>query len=124
MQKRSAHSAERQSFRTPDRAWRSSTILQKIERRSCREINDKPPLLFGKDLEAEQVVDRETRVLRTGNACFLTVIAVMPFIAFMGGQQGFIDHRFEVWGLEALWIVLFALARLYARHLARTPLTS
>lgn len=87
-------------------------------------IASAPPLLFGKDLEAEEVVDRETRVLRTGNACFLTVIAVMLFIAFMGGQQGFIDHRFEVWTLEALWIVLFAWARLYARHLARTPLTS
>lgn len=87
-------------------------------------IASAPPLLFGKDLEAEEVLDRETRVLRTGNACFLTVIAVTLFIAFMGGQQGFIDHRFEVWGLEALWIGLFVWARLYARHLARTPLTS
>lgn len=87
-------------------------------------IASAPPLLFGQDVEAEQVVDRETRVLRTGNACFLTVIAVMLFIAFMGGQQGFIEHRFEVWGLEALWMALFAWARLYARHVARTPLPS
>ncbi len=87
-------------------------------------IASAPPLLFGKDLEAEEVVDRETRVIRTGNACLLTVIAVMLFIAFMGGQQGFIDHRFEVWGLQILWIALFAWARLYARHLTRTPFTS
>lgn len=87
-------------------------------------IASAPPLLFGHDLEAEQVVDRETRVLRTGNACFLTVAAVSVFIAFIGGQQGFIEHRLQVWGLEALGFALFAWARLYARHLAGTPLRS
>ncbi len=87
-------------------------------------IASAPPLLFGEDVEAEQVVDRETRVLRTGNACFLTIAAVMLFIAFIGGQQGYIDHRYEIWGLQALCIVLFAWVRLYARHLARAPLTS
>ena len=83
-----------------------------------------PPLLFGTDLDAEEVVDRETRVLRTGNACFLTIAAVMLFIAFMGGQQGFIEHRFEVWTLQALCIILFVWARLYARRVVRTPLPS
>jgi len=87
-------------------------------------IASAPPLLFGKDLEAETVVDRETRVLRTGNACLLTIVAVTLFIAFMGGQQGFIDHRFEVWGLQASALTLFIWARLYARHLASTRLTS
>lgn len=87
-------------------------------------IASAPPLLFGEDLEAEAVVDRETRVIRTGSACFLTIVAVMAFIAFMGGQQGFIDHRFEVWGLQACALTLFAWVRLYARRLARAPLTS
>lgn len=87
-------------------------------------IASAPPLLFGNDVEAEQVVDRETRALRTGNACFLTVCAVSVFVAFTGGQQGFIEHRFTVWGLELLCLALLAWRWLYARQVTRTPLTS
>lgn len=87
-------------------------------------IASAPPLLFGKDLAAEEAVDRETRALRTGNACFLTIVTVMAFIAFMGGQQGFIVHRFEVYVLESCAMALFLGSRLYARHLARRPLAS
>lgn len=83
-----------------------------------------PPLLFGNDLAAEQAVDRETRALRTGNACFLTNCAVTIFIAFAGGQQGYIDHHYEIWALQLLCFGLFAWSRLYARRVARTPLTS
>jgi hypothetical protein len=82
-----------------------------------------PPLLFGYDLAAEEIVDRETRALRTGNACALTIGAVMLFVAFVGGQQGYINHEFEVWGLQFLFFALFAWSRLYARHVTRTPLT-
>jgi len=87
-------------------------------------IASAPPLLFGNDLEAEQVVDRETRTLRTGNACVLTIGTVAIFNAFIGDQQGFADHRFIVWGLLLLWIALLAWRSIYARHLTRTPLTS
>lgn len=87
-------------------------------------IASAPPLLFGNDLEAEQVVDRETRALRTGNTCVLTIGTVAIFNAFVGGQQGFIDHRFLVWGLQFLWVALLAWRSIYARYLTRTPLTS
>jgi hypothetical protein len=87
-------------------------------------IASAPPLLFGNDVAAEQVVDRETRALRAGGACFLTLAAVSIFVAFAGGQQGFIDHRYEIWGLQLSCFVLFAWSRLYARHVARTPLAS
>lgn len=83
-----------------------------------------PPLLFGTDLAAEEVVDRETRALRTGNACFFTLCAVTIFVAFAGGQQGFIDHRYEYWALQLFLVVFFAWSRLYARHVTRTPLAS
>jgi len=87
-------------------------------------IASAPPLLFGNDLAAEQVVDRETRTLRTGNACFLAIATVAIFDAFVGGQQGFIDHRFTIWGLLLLCAALFVWKRIYARHLTRSPLTS
>lgn len=87
-------------------------------------IASAPPLLFGNDLQAEEVVDRETRALRTGNTCVLAIGTVAIFNAFMGGQQGFIDHRFIFWGLQLLWIALLAWRSLYARYLTRTPLTS
>lgn len=87
-------------------------------------IASAPPLLFGNDLAAEQVVDRETRTLRTGNACFLAIATVFVFNAFVGGQQGFIDHRFTIWGLLLLCAALFVWKRIYARHLTRSPLTS
>lgn len=83
-----------------------------------------PPLLFGNDLAAEEVVDRETRTLRTGNACFLTLCAATIFIAFAGGQQGYISHKYEIWGLQFLSFALLAWSRFYARHVTRTPLTS
>lgn len=83
-----------------------------------------PPLLFDNDLEAEQVVDHETRILRTGNTCVLTVGTVAIFNAFISDQQGFIDRRFTVWGLLLLWVVLLAWRSIYARRLTGTPLTS
>ena len=82
------------------------------------------PLLFGDDLEAEAAVDRETRAVRTGNACFLSMAAVTIFVAFVGGQRGFIDHRFVVWGLEFLCVSLYLWKSLYARRLSRIPLRS
>ncbi|MBV9270913.1 MAG: hypothetical protein JO165_07465, partial [Candidatus Eremiobacteraeota bacterium] len=87
-------------------------------------IASAPPLLFGDDLAAEQVVDRETRAIRTGNTCFLTVGSVAIFVGFIGGQQGFIDHRFVVWTLQLLWIGLLAWKSIYARRLSRTPLAT
>lgn len=81
-----------------------------------------PPLLFGNDLEAEQIVDRETRVLRTGNACIVTIGCVAVFNAFAGGQSNFSDRGFLFWGLMILWIALLAWRTLYARRLTRTPL--
>jgi hypothetical protein len=82
-----------------------------------------PPLLFGNDLAAEQVVDRETRALRTGNASFLTLCAVGIFVAFAGGQQGYINHHYEIWVLQLLSFAILAWSRFYARRLTRTPLT-
>lgn len=87
-------------------------------------VANAPPLLFGTDLAAEEVVDRETRALRTGNACFFTLCAVTIFVAFAGGQQGFIEHRYEYWGLQLFLVIFFAWSRLYARRVARTPLAS
>ena len=87
-------------------------------------IASAPPLLFDNDLEAEQVVDRETRTLRTGNTCVLTIGTVTIFNAFVGGQQGFIDHRLIFWGLVFLWVAVLAWRSIYARRLTRTPLTT
>ena len=79
-----------------------------------------PPLLFGNDLEAEQIVDRETRAVRTGNSCAITVAAVVVFVGFLGG---FAHNIFAV-ALLALFVALFAWKWIYARRVSRVPLTS
>ena len=84
-------------------------------------IASAPPLLFGNDLEAEQVVDRETRAIRTGNVCVLTVGTVGAFVAFIGGQHGFFDHRFIVWAVMFLWAGLLAWKSIYARTFHKRP---
>lgn len=79
-------------------------------------IASAPPLLLGDDLEAEQVVDRETRVTRTGMACFFAVATSAVFLGFNGSDVG-VPTMLLAFGLVA-WF------RLYARRLGRTPLTS
>jgi uncharacterized membrane protein YqjE len=82
-------------------------------------IATSPPLLFGNDLEAEQVVDRETRAIRTGKTCFFAIVTVFVFIGFAYGPS--------IPGAAALLLVpagLAAWTRIYARRLSRTPLTS
>lgn len=84
-----------------------------------------PLLLFGGDLEAEQVVDRETRVNRTGNACFVAVAAVSVSIGFIGAPSPTADYRYAmVLATLALCGVLVSWKSIYARRLARTPLAS
>jgi hypothetical protein len=73
-----------------------------------------PPLLLGDDLEAEQVVDRETRATRTGAACFVAVAAVAVFFGFTGSSLSLV--------MLPLAFALFAWMRLYARQLGRTRL--
>lgn len=92
-------------------------------------IASAPPLLFGDDLEAEQVVDRETRAIRTGNMCFLTLCVVAVFTSFVGGPLGYASHGIDYHGINvlhpALLLLCFGLFGwrwLYARHLSRTPL--
>lgn len=77
-----------------------------------------PPLLFGNDLDAEQVVDRETRAIRTGNSCILTVGTVLAFDAFLG------VNPYAAAAMAAVWIVIFAWKSIYARRLSRLSLTS
>lgn len=79
-------------------------------------IASAPPLLLGYDLEAEQLVDRETRATRTGMACFFAVAAAAVFLSFSGSAVA-----------PAIMLLAFGLAvsmRLYARQLGRTPLAS
>ncbi len=90
----------------------------------ARRIASAPPLLFGNDLEAEQFVDRETRAIRTGNACVLTVGTVGVFVALIGGVQGFIDHHLAVWLLMLLWAGLVVWKSIHARRLSQTLLAS
>ena len=83
-----------------------------------------PPLLFGNDLEAEQVVDRETRAIRTGNSCVLTVGTVLVFVAFLGGAM---DNHYAgaaLAALAAVCVVIFAWKSIYARQLSRFSPTS
>ncbi len=75
-----------------------------------------PPLLLGDDLEAEQIVDRETRTTRTGMACFFAVAASAVFLGFNASSVA-----------PAILLLGFGLATwmlLYARRLGRTPLVS
>ncbi|MEO6835578.1 MAG: hypothetical protein ABI231_06690 [Candidatus Tumulicola sp.] len=78
-----------------------------------------PPLLFGNDLEAEQVVDRETRANRTGTTCFFANVTVFVFIGFVWGPA-----IPEMAALALVWVGLLVWKSLYARHLSRTPLAS
>ena len=79
-------------------------------------IASAPPLLLGDDLEAEQIVDRETRAIRTGKACFFAIGASAMFLIFSGSSVG---SPIMLLGLVlAVWILL------YARRLGRTPLIS
>lgn len=81
-------------------------------------IASAPPLLFGSDVEAEEVVDRETRAIRTGNTCVLALGAVFFFMAFVGA-----DVRFSL-AVVIVLLGLWAWKSVYSRHLSRTPLTS
>ncbi len=84
-----------------------------------------PPLLFGNDLEAEQVVDSETRAIRTGNTCIIAFAPVIFFIGFVGDSSNTGHHNFELFlALLALWGGLFIWKVVYTRHLARAPLPS
>ncbi len=75
-----------------------------------------PPLLLGDDLEAEQIVDRETRATRTGMACFFAVATSAVFLGFNGSA---VAPAFLLLGFGlAAWMLL------YARRLGRTPLVS
>lgn len=81
-------------------------------------IASAPPLLFGNDIEAEQVVDRETRAIRTGNACVIALAAVFFFMVFVGEEL-----RFAL-PVVLVSVGLFAWKSIYSRHLSRIPLTS
>jgi hypothetical protein len=83
-----------------------------------------PPLLFGNDVEAEQVVDRETRAIRTGNTCILTVGSVAIFVGFIGGTPPFINHHVIVWAMILLWVLLLTWRSIYTRRVSQTPLAS
>jgi hypothetical protein len=87
-------------------------------------IASAPPLLFGNDLKAEQVVDRETRAIRTGNTCFLTVAAVVTFVGFSGDSAALHYRGDIVLAMLVLSFGLYAWSRIHARRLARTPLAS
>ena len=80
-----------------------------------------PPLLAGEDLEAEEIVDRETRTIRTGNICVLSVGAVMAFIFFI--DPAALPSIIYPVSMVA-WIGLVVWKALYARHLSRTSLVS
>ncbi len=79
-------------------------------------IASAPPLLSGDDLEAEQAVDNETRAIRTGNTCLMSVGVAAFFAAYAGAREPFL-FAFTA------WIVLFAWKLLYARQLTRIRLT-
>lgn len=77
-----------------------------------------PPILFGNDIEAEQVVDRETRTLRTGNACLIAMAAIFVFQAFVG------TRRYEGLIILPVFLGMMVWKTIYARRVSRTPLTS
>lgn len=84
-----------------------------------------PPILLGDDLAAEQVVDRETRAIRTGNTCFLAVAAIASFTGFIGGEMNLANYRIATCvPLLVLAFGLLAWRSLYARRLTRAPLAS
>lgn len=77
-----------------------------------------PPLLFGEDIEAEEVVDRETRTIRTGNACAIALAPVFVFLCFVGG-----DWRLAL-AVLLVCVGISAWKSVYSRGLSRTPLAS
>ena len=79
-------------------------------------IASAPPLLSGDDLEAEQIVDRETRALRTGNTCVVMVATSSTFIGLEG------DFRMPA--TLTVFVAIFIWKSLYARQLSRTPIAS
>lgn len=79
-------------------------------------IANAPPLLLGNDLEAEQIVDRETRAIRTGKVCFFAIAASAMFLSFGGSS---VASAIMILGLG-----LFIWVRWYAYRLSRTPLES
>ena len=81
-------------------------------------IASAPPLLFGSDIEAEEVVDRETRAVRTGNACVIALAAVFMFMAFVGEEL-----RFAL-PVVLVLVGLFAWKSIYSRRLSHARLTS
>lgn len=88
-------------------------------------IASAPPLLFGNDLEAEQVVDSETRAIRTGNTCIVTFAPVIFFIGFVGGSSSSAHNSSGLFlALLMLWAGLFVWKVIYTRHLSRAPLAS
>jgi len=88
-------------------------------------IASAPPLLFGNDLEAEQVVDRETRAIRTGNTCIVTLAPVIFFIGFVGTSSTPEHPISELFvPLLVCWVGLFVWMVLYTRRLARASLAS
>jgi hypothetical protein len=78
-----------------------------------------PPLLFGNDIEAEQIVDRETRAIRAGNTCFFAIAAVLFFLLVIG-----VPSILETVVLVLVPFGLMAWKTIYARHLSRAPLAS
>lgn len=89
-------------------------------------IASAPPILLGNDVAAEQVVDHETRAIRTGNTCFVTVGAVFVFTCFVGNSPGVAQHHVDalITTQFAIGVGLYVWKTIYARHLSRTPLAS
>lgn len=87
-------------------------------------IASAPPVLLGNDIDAEQVVDRETRAIRTGNTCVIAVGAVGLFTAWAGFSQNVSFDRLGYILVIIVWAGLFVWKSIYARHLSRTSLAS
>ncbi|HET9028998.1 MAG TPA: hypothetical protein VFN49_02390 [Candidatus Aquilonibacter sp.] len=85
-------------------------------------IASAPPILSGDDLEAEQVVDSETRAIRTGNTCVLSLAALTAFV-FISGLPGGVD-RLSALVPPLAGAVLLGWKTLYARSISRTSLAS
>lgn len=87
-------------------------------------IASAPPLLSGDDLEAEEIVDSETRVTRTGNTCVASISPAIAYILFFGLPRGTTLVPTIYLAPTIVWVGLLVWKTLYARHLARTPLAS
>jgi len=87
-------------------------------------IASAPPILFGNDLEAEQVVDRETRAIRTGLTCTLAVGTVFVFACFVGASPSIAYNRIAILATPVVWAGMWIWQSIYARRLSRTTLAS